>query len=66
LEKRETKSVSTRPDARSGVDRRRYTYAAYVPDRRSGRDRRAAGARAGGGNGHGPVSDGRVDEKGRE
>jgi hypothetical protein len=32
-------------DKRSGIERRRFTYHAHIPERRSGQDRRTEGAR---------------------
>jgi len=38
-------SVSRNGDKRLGVERRRFSYDAHMPERRSGQDRRSAGVR---------------------
>lgn len=32
--------AETNGEARSGIERRQFTYTAYIPERRSGKDRR--------------------------
>lgn len=36
--------VSESGDTRSGIERRRFSYDAHIPERRSGKDRRGGGA----------------------
>jgi len=38
-------SVPQNGDKRSGIERRRFSYDAHIPERRSGQDRRSAGVR---------------------